>query len=142
MILAALLAAQAAAPPALAAAPTSPPTVRPASPRTLNGRFSCAATVYEVQVTTAPLIGTGAMLDRLAISGKPLDDQSLAEIRRMLGRLADVQSIEVRCRDDGAGELSIYGAQGAADAPARRARLRATLHRDGVADVAIAVAQR
>ena len=41
------------------AAPAGAPTVQPASPRTLSGRFACDATVYEVQVTATPVGGSG-----------------------------------------------------------------------------------
>lgn len=140
-----MLVLQAAAPATPLAAPATSaaaPAVQPASPRTLSGRFACEAIVYEVQVTTAPLSGTGAVLDRLAISGKPVDAGSLAEARRMVGRLADVQSLDVRCRAGGAGELSIYGSQAVAGAPQRRARLRGTMQGTGVTDLLVAVEQR
>lgn len=135
-----MLALQAAAPAA------APAPVQPASPRTLSGRFTCEAIVYEVQVTTQPLLGTGAMLDRLAIGGRLADGGALAEARRMVARLTDVQSIDVRCRSGGVGELSIYGSQAMAGAAPRRARLRGTLQGAGpgagITDVAIAVEQR
>ncbi|WP_088333311.1 hypothetical protein [Sphingomonas mucosissima] len=115
MIPALMLALQAAAP------------VQPASPRMLSGRFTCDAIVYEVQVTTAPLSATSAVLDRVTIGGKPVDAGSMAEARRMVARLADVQSIDVRCRAGGAGELSIYGTQAMVGVAPRRARLRGTL---------------
>lgn len=135
MLLAALL-VQAAIPAAPAA-----PAVQPASPRTLTGRFACEAVVYEVQVTAAPLAGTGVVLDRLTIDGKAVDAGSLAEARRMAVRLSDVQSMDVRCRADGAGELSIYGTQVAAGAVPRRARLRGLLQGAGVSGLALAVAR-
>ncbi|WP_144036155.1 hypothetical protein [Sphingomonas jeddahensis] len=134
MLLAALL-AQAAVP-----APAAP-GVQPASPRTLTGRFACEAVVYEVQVTAAPLVGTGVVLDRLVVDGKAVDAGSLAEARRMAVRLSDVQSMDVRCRADGAGELSIYGTQVAAGAAPRRARLRGLLQGAGVSGLAMAVAR-
>jgi hypothetical protein len=105
----------------------------------LSGRFTCDATAYEVQVTAAPLAGTGAVLDRLAIAGKPVDAGSLAEARRMTARLGDVQSLDIRCRDDGAGELSLYGTQAVAGAPPRRARLRAMLLNGQVTGLGVAV---
>ncbi|WP_066782075.1 hypothetical protein [Sphingomonas sp. CCH5-D11] len=136
MIAALFMALQAAAPGA------TPPLVQPASPRTLSGRFACEAIVYEVQVTATPLSGTGVVLDRLAIGGKPVDGGSLAEARRMAARLSDVQSLDVRCRVGGAGELSIYGLQGPPGAPSRRARLRGTLSTAGISDLVVAVEQR
>ena len=137
MILLGALLLQAAAPaPAAAAAPAA---VQPASPRTLTGRFTCDAAVYEVQVTAAPLAGTGVVLDRLAIGGKPVDAGSLAEARRMTARLADVQSLDIRCRGDGAGELSLYGTQAVAGTAPRRARLRGTLQGVGVSGLTVAV---
>jgi hypothetical protein len=140
MILLAAVLLQAAAP----AAPAAPPAIQPASPRTLNGRFTCAAAAYEVQVTAAPLAGAGVMLDRLTIAGKPVDAGSLAEARRMTARLADVQSLDVRCRADGAGELSIYGTMGASatgvpGAAQRRARLRGTMSGTGVTGLTLGV---
>lgn len=138
MILAALLILQAAS----LAAPTAAPAVQPASSRTLSGRFACEAIAYEVQVTTAPLSGTGAVLDRLAIGGKPVDAGSLAEARRMVARLTDVQSLDVRCRSGGLGELSIYGVQATPGGAARRARLRGLLHGTGATDFTVAVEQR
>lgn len=116
--------------------------IRPATSRTLSGRFACDAAVYEVQVTSAPGAGMGVTLDRLTIAGKPVDTGSLAEARRMLGRLSDVQSLDVRCRDDGAGELSMYGVHVAAGAAPRRARLRGVLHDGGVSNLAVGVEQR
>ncbi len=131
MLLAALLAQATVTPPA-------PPAVQPASSRTLTGRFACDDVIYEVQVTATPPTGAGVMLDRLTIAGKPVDAGSLAEARRMAVRLADVQSVDLRCRSDGAGELSIYGTQGA---PPRRARLRGVLQGAGVSALTIAVAR-
>ncbi|MCC2979853.1 hypothetical protein [Sphingomonas sp. IC4-52] len=136
MIAAILLALQA------AAAAAVPPAVQPASPRTLTGRFACDAIVYEVQVTATPQSGAGVLLERLMIGGKPVDSGSLAEARRMVARLADVQSIDVRCRAAGGGELSIYGAQAAPGAPPRRARLRGTMNGGAVSDLTVAVEQR
>lgn len=130
---------------AQAGAPGMPPTpaavMQPASPRTLTGRFTCAAAVYEVQVTAAPLAGTGVVLDRLASGGRSVEAGSLAEARRMTARLADVQSLDVRCRDDGAGELSIYGTQATAGAPPRRARLRGTIRGEAISGLVVAVAR-
>lgn len=123
-----------------AAAPTLPAVVlQPASPRTLTGRFTCAETIYEVQVTAAPSGGAGAVLDRLSIGGKPVDAGSLTEARRMAARLTDVQSIDIRCRGEDEGELSIYGTQAVPGAPPRRARVRGTLRGTGVAGLAVAV---
>lgn len=116
--------------------------IRLAAQRTLSGRFACDAAVYEVQVTSAPAAGTGVMLDRLVIAGKPIDAGSLAEARRMLSRLSDVQSLDVRCRDDSAGELSIYGVHVAAGAAPRRARLRGVLHDGGASNLSVGVEQR
>lgn len=112
---------------------------QPASPRTLSGRFTCAAMVYEVQITAAPLAGTGVVLDRLTIDGQSIDAGSLAEARRMTARLADVYSLDVRCRPDGAGEWSLYGTQATPGAPARRARLRGTLQAGRVTALGVAV---
>ena len=124
------------------AAPAGAPTVQPASPRTLSGRFACDATVYEVQVTATPAGGSGVVLDRLTIGGKPVDAGSLAEARRMTARLADVQSLDVRCRSDSAGELSVYGMQAAAGAAPRRARLRGLLNGNSITGLVVAVEQR
>lgn len=132
-ILAALL-VQAATPAASVAG-----AVQPASPRVLSGRFTCAATTYEVQVTATPLAGTGVVLDRLAIGDHAVDAGSLAEARRMAVRLHDVQSIDVRCREDGAGELSLYGTQVSPDGPSRRARLRGMLEDGKLTGVTLGV---
>jgi len=126
----------------LQAAPgAEPPAVQPASTRTLTGRFMCDATVYEVQVTAAPLGGTGVLLERV-VAGRAVDAGSIAEARRMVARLSDVQSLDVRCRVDGSGELSIYGVHKTAGAAPRRARLRATLRDGRITDVTSAVEQR
>lgn len=136
MSLAAALLLQAAA----VAAPS--PMAQPASPRTLTGRFTCAADVYDVQVTAAPLAGTGVVLDRLTIGGRSVDPGSLAEARRLTARLADVQSLDVRCRGDGSGELSLYGTQAAPGVPPRRARLRGTLRGTAITGLVVGVEQR
>lgn len=137
-MIAALLLAQAGAP---GAPPAPAAVIQPASPRTLSGRFTCATVVYEVQVTATPLAGTAVVLDRLASGGRTVEAGSLAEARRMTARLADVQSLDVRCRDDGAGELSIYGTQAAAGAAPRRARLRGTIRGDAINGLVVAVAR-
>lgn len=124
-----------------AAAPAAAPVVQPASPRTLTGRFMCDATVYEVQVTAALLGGAGVVLDR-ATAGRAVDAGSLAEARRMVARLSDVQSLDVRCRADGGGELSIYGTQAAAGSAPRRARLRGMLRDGRISAITVAVEQR
>ena len=117
-------------------------SAQPASPRTLMGRFTCAAEVYEVQVTAAPLAGAGTVLDRLTVSGRAIDAGSLAEARRMTARLSDVQSLDVRCRSDGSGELSLYGTQATPGTPPRRARLRGTLRAGGMTGLTVGVEQR
>ena len=132
--LATLLAIQAAPP----AAPAQPVAVRPASPRTLSGRFGCDATVYEVAVTATA--GQPARLDRLAVAGRAVDAGSLAEAGRMIARLDDVQSLDVRCRADGAG-LSIYGVQ-RQPTGTRRARLRGEWRGARVEGLTFAVEQR
>lgn len=138
-LLVAALLVQAAAPTATAASAAAPAAVQPASPRVLIGRFTCATTAYEVQVTAAPLAGTGVVLDRLAIGDHPIDAGSLAEARRMAVRLSDVQSVDVRCRDGGAGELSLYGTQAQTGGPPRRARLRGTLENGQLTGVTLGV---
>jgi hypothetical protein len=140
VILLALLLLQAA--PAAAPPVTSSAAAHPASPRTLTGRFTCAADVYEVQVTAAPLAGTGVVLDRLTIDGRPIDAGSLAEARRMTARLSDLQSLDVRCRGDGSGELSLYGTQAMPGTAPRRARLRGTLRGSGITGLVVGVEQR
>ena len=126
----------------LQAAPgAGPPAVQPASTRTLTGRFTCDASVYEVQVTAAPHSGAGVLLDRV-VAGRAVDAGSLAEARRMVARLSDVQSFDVRCRSDGSGELSIYGVYTAAGAAPRRARIRGSLRDGRITDVTSAVEQR
>lgn len=136
MSLLVLLLVQAAAP----AAVPGPP--QPASPRTLTGKFTCAADVFEVQVTAAPLAGTGVVLDRLTTDGKAVDAGALAEVRRMTARMSDVQSLDVRCRGDGGGELTIYGTQAVAGTPPRRARLRGTLRNGRVEGLSVGVEQQ
>ena len=118
------------------------PVVHAASPRTLSGRFTCAAGIYDLQVTATPLGGTGVVLDRLTIDGRAMDAGSFAEARRMTARLSDVQSLDVRCREDGGGELSLYGTQAAPGAPPRRARLRGTLRDGQISGLTVGVAQR
>jgi hypothetical protein len=141
MSLLALLLAQAA--PGAGTAPPAPVAgVQPASPRTLSGRFTCPAEIYEIQVTAAPLAGTGAVLDRLTIGGQPVDAGSLAEARRMTARLSDIQSLDVRCLPDGGGELSVYGTQATPGAPPRRARMRGALKGGRVSNLVVGVAQR
>jgi hypothetical protein len=125
-----------------AAAAAAPPVAQPASPRTLTGRFTCPADVYDVQVTAAPLAGTGVVLDRLTIGGRSVDPGSLAEVRRMAARLTDVQSLDVRCRSDGSGELSLYGTQANPGAPARRARVRGALRNGQIVGLTVGVEQR
>ncbi|WBH17646.1 hypothetical protein [Sphingomonas radiodurans] len=128
-----------AAPEAAPAPVPAPSATQPASPRTLTGRFTCAAEAYEIQLTAAPLAGTGVVLDRLTIAGRTIDPGSLAEARRMTARLADVQSLDVRCRSDGGGELSVYGTQATPGTPPRRARLRGTLRGTEVTGLIVAV---
>lgn len=143
MILAAvLLLLQAAPAPAEAGASAVAPALQPASPRTLTGRFTCTTEVYDVQVTAAPLSGTGVVLDRLTIDGRAIDAGSLAEARRMTARMADVQSLDVRCRGAGGAELSLYGTQAAPGAPPRRARLRGTLRDGRISGLIVGVAQQ
>lgn len=129
---------QAAAP----ALPAASPAVQPASSRVLNGRFSCDAIVYEVQVTATPLTGAGVKLDRITSGGRPIDAGALAEAQRMVMRLADVQSLDVRCSGDGDAALSIYGTQATTGAPPRRARLRATLRGTDLTGLSLGVEQR
>lgn len=139
MMGAALLLVQAAAPAGGAPDPAAAVTVQAASPRSLSGRFTCGAVTYELQLTAAPATGNPVMLDRLTAGGKPVDAGVLAEVRRMAARLADAQSLDVRCRSDGTGELSIYGTQGVAGAAPRRARLRGILEGGRISALTVAV---
>ncbi len=126
----------------LQAAPAAPTPPQPAATRSLTGRFSCGAEIYEAQVTSTPLAETGVVLDRLTIGGKAVDAGSLAEARRMTARMSDVQSLDVKCRADGGGELTIYGTQAAAGAAPRRARLRGTIRNGRVEGLGVGVEQR
>lgn len=124
----------------LQAAPAAAP--QPAATRSLTGRFTCGADIYEAQVTSTPLAETGVVLDRLTIDAKAVDVGSFAEARRMTARMNDVQSLDVRCRADGGGELTIYGTQAVPGAAPRRARLRGMMRNGRVEGLGVGVEQR